>query len=356
MRGKLTRVWLSPEEKEVLASWVRFAKSEQRMVLRSSTILAAARGERTLSIVREMQISPATVSKWRVRFAARGLPGLQDAPRSGARPRYPQETERRILGKLDEPPAEGCATWTGSLLAKALGDVSPDYVRRVLRRHGIELTRRRSWCISTDPEFVPKSADIIGLHLDPPENALVFGVDEKPSIQALERVQGHLKLPNGRAITGFSHEYKRHGTTTLFSALNVATGQVRTGHYKRRRRRDFLDFMNELIAEYPGREIHAILDNLNTHNPKHDRWLSRHPNVHFHFTPTHASWLNQVECWLSILSRRVLKPGTCTAPRQVREAIDRFVEAYNQQAAPFEWTKKKVHPVHPKEYYADLCK
>ena len=140
----------------------------------------------------------------------------------------------------------------------------------------------------------------------PPENAIVISVDEKPSIQALERRQGYLKMSNGRALTGQSHDYKRHGTTTLFAALNVATGKVTGRQYTRRRRIEFLDFMNRIVAEHPGRELHVILDNLNTHKPKNDRWLKRHPNVHFHFTPTKASWLNQIEIWFSILAAKAL--------------------------------------------------
>jgi hypothetical protein len=149
----------------------------------------------------------------------------------------------------------------------------------------------------------PRTAEVVGLYMAPPENAIVISVDEKPSIQALERRQGYLKLPSGRALTGQSHDYKRHGTTTLFAALNVATGTVSGHQYKRRRRIEFLDFMNHIVAEHPGREIHVILDNLNTHKPKNDRWLKRHPKVHFHFTPTKASWLNQ-----SLPPRRCLVP------------------------------------------------
>lgn len=285
----------------------------------------------------------------------RGAVGLTDAPRPGARRKYDRATERRILAKLDESPPEGHATWTGGLLAAALGDVTDDEVWRVMRQHGIHLQRRHSWCISTDPEFAPKAADIVGLYLDPPENAVVLSVDEKPNIQALERAQGWLRLPDGRALTGFSHEYKRHGTTTLFAALEVATGQVKAGHYNRRRRREFLDFMNEVVEAYPGRELHIVLDNLNTHEPKHDRWLQRHPNVHFHFAPTHASWLNQVECWFSMLTRRAIKAANFTSPEQVREAIDRFVQAHNRTAAPFEWRKGEVKAVGLKKHYADLC-
>ena len=169
-------------------------------------------------------------------------------------------------------------------------------------------------------------------------------VDEKPHIQALERAQGWLRFADGRALTGFGHHYKRHGTTTLFAALEVATGQIHTQHARRRRRRNFLAFMNELVAAYPERELHVVLDNLNTHKPKDDRWLRDHPRVHFHFTPTYASWLNQIECWFSILSRRALRGASFSSPAELRAAIDRFVQAYNQTATPFHWTKQAVHP------------
>ena len=241
-------------------------------------------------------------------------------------------------------------------MARALGDVSDAQVWRILRKYDICLERRRSWCISTDPEFGRKAADIVGLYLNPPENALVLCVDEKPSIQALERAQGWLRLPNGKALNGFSHGYKRHGTTTLFAAFDIATGQILAGHYKRRRRREFLDFMNEIVAAYPDREIHAVLDNLNTHKPKDDRWLKSHPQVHLHFIPTYSSWLNQVECWFSILSKQALTGVSFTSPQQLREAIDKFVAAYNQTATPFEWTKAVVHSTGPKPNYSDLCK
>lgn len=170
-----------------------------------------------------------------------------------------------------------------------------------------------------------------------------------------ERAQGWLRLPNGRALNGRSHGYKRHGTTTLFAAFDIATGQVIAGHYHRRRRREFLDFMNQIVAAYPDRDLHVVLDNLNTHKPKEDRWLKRHPRVHLHYTPTYSSWLNQVECWFSILGQQALHGVSFTSPTQLREAIDKFVKVYNQKAAPFEWTKAVVHPTAPKQTYADLC-
>jgi hypothetical protein len=169
----------------------------------------------------------------------------------------------------------------------------------------------------------------------------VLCVDEKPSIQALERAQGYLKLPNGRALTGQSHDYKRHGTTTLFAALEVATGKIIASHSKRRRRVEFLGFMNSLTAAFPGRKLHVILDNLNTHK-KNEDWLKAHPNVQFHFTPTSASWLNQVEVWFSILQGQSLSGTSFTSLTQLQEHIDAYVDAYNDKAEPFVWTKKKV--------------
>ncbi len=295
------------------------------------------------------------MSKWRVRFARNGLAGLSDAPRPGPPVRYGEEARRRILAKLDEPPPKGYASWNGRLLAEAWGDISVHQVWRVMRSQGIQLQRRRSWCVSTDPQFAAEAAAIVGLYLDPPENAVVLCVDEKPSIQALERAQRYLRLHNGGCLKGFGPEYKRHGATTLLAALNTAFGQVKVGHY-RRRRREFLDFMNEVVAEHPERDVHVILDNLNTHKPKHDRWLVNRKNVHFHFTPTHASWLNQIEVWFSILSRAALKGASFTSPPQVRRAIDDFIAVHNQTAAPFEWKNSLVHQVPLKHSIARLGK
>lgn len=349
-------ITLTAEEAAILGEWSRGGRAEHRKVVRARLILRAAAGEGTNAIAAALGTRPATVSKWRTRFAERRVAGLTDAPRPGARRKYTPETERRILAQLDEPPPSGYAQWNGRLVAEALGDVTAGQVWAVLRRHRIALARRRSWCVSTDPEFAAKAADIVALYLHPPENAIVLAVDEKPHIQALERAQGYLRLPNGRALTGFAHEYKRHGTSTLFAALTVATGQVLARHTRRRRRVEFLAFMNRLVAAYPDRELHVILDNLNTHKPKHDRWLARHPHVHFHFTPTHASWLNLIEVWFSILARAALRGASFTAIRELREAIDRFIAAWNPTAHPFEWTKEVVHQVPLRKRYADLIK
>jgi transposase len=348
------RIHLSEDEESTLREWTRKGKTEQRLCDRARVILLSHEGLTVEKIAERLRTRPARVSKWRQRFAEGRLSALSDAPRPGKPHKYTDDTENRVLALLDTAAPKGYAQWNGSLLAKALGDVSADQVWRILRRRGIQLQRRRSWCITTDPEFGPKAADVVGLYLNPPENAVILSVDEKPHIQALQRAQGYLRLPDGKAVNGFSHCYKRHGTTTLFAALDVATGEVKTGHYARRRRREFLDFMNEVVAENEGREIHVILDNLNTHKPKRDRWLKRHPNVHLHFTPTYSSWLNQVECWFSILSRAALRGASFTSARQLRDAIDMFVNVYNETATPFEWTKAVVHPSAPKRIYSDL--
>ncbi len=355
MTKKAVPIILSDGERKELESWVRKGTMEQRMVRRARIVLESATGKMTKDIALLLDMRAATVSQWRNRFYRDHLPGLEDAPRPGKVTKYDRETEKRILDKLDTPPPKGYATWTGVLLAQSLGDVSPYHIWRVLKRHGIHLQRRRSWCVSTDPEFAQKAADIVGLYMNPPESAVVISVDEKPAIQALERAQGWLRLPDGQALRGFSHEYKRHGTTTLFAALEVATGMVRVGHYRRRRRREFLDFMNQVVAQYPDQELHVILDNLNTHKPKHDRWLAKHPQIHFYYTPTHASWLNQVEVWFSILWRQALKGLSTTSSRDLRKAIDAFTEAYSPNAHPFEWTKHVVHPGQLKHKYGDLC-
>ena len=349
------RIELTTEEETALRQWLRQGTSEQRLVERARVILLSHEGLTVERIAERLSTRPARVSKWRQRFAQSRMAGLADAPRSGKPNKYTEATEKRVLKMLDEAPPKGFSQWNGKLLAQALRDVSADHIWRILRRRGIQLQRRRSWCITTDPEFGPKAADVVGLYLNPPEKAVVICVDEKPHIQALQRAQGYLRLPDGKAVNGFSHCYKRHGTTTLFAALDVVTGQVKAGHYARRRRREFLDFMNQIVSENPDREIHVILDNLNTHKPKRDRWLKLHPQVHMHYTPTYSSWLNQVECWFSIMSRATLRGASFTSPRQLREAIDAFVQVYNENAAPFEWSKAVVHPTGPQRLYSDLC-
>jgi transposase len=336
------KVRLKPKERAVLEARLRAATTEQRQLLRIRIVLEAAEGTSTREIARELDTMPTTVSLWRGRFARQGLDGLKDLPRSGTPPIYGEATDNRIRSVLDQPPPPGFARWNGPLIAKALGDVDVQYVWRSLRKQKIDLGGRKSWCESNDPEFANKAADVVGLYLAPPENAVVLCIDEKPSIQALERAQGYLKLPNGRTLTGHSHDYKRNGTTTLFAAFEVATGKVKAAHKKRRRRKEFLDFMNDVVAAYPGTRLEVILDNLNTHK-KNENWLARHPLVTFHYTPTRASWLNQVEGWFSILQGQSLTGASFKSVEQLKEHIDAFIDNYNEHAEPFVWTKSKVH-------------
>src|SRR6476646_6966341 len=342
MIPQAVEVRLRPEDRAVLEARVRSPATTQRDALRARVVLLASEGRSTRSIADELEIMPNTVSTWRARYASEGLPGLADKPRPGPKPKYTAETARRVLAVLERSPPAGYARWMGGLIAAELGDVHEQQVWRVLRAHRIDVAGQKSWCESADPEFAAKAADVVGLYMGPPENAIVICVDEKPSIQALERAQGYLKLPNGRTLSGHSHDYKRHGTTTLFAAFEVATGKVTGAHKKRRRRKEFLAFMDEVVATYPKTRREVILDNLNTHK-KNEEWLARHPLVTFHYTPTRASWLNQVEGWFSILQGQSLTGASFTSVEQFKKHIDAFIESYNEDAEPFVWTKSKVH-------------
>jgi transposase len=266
-----TLIILTADERAELEALARSTKSQARMRDRARIVLLAAAGTATRAIGRMIDCTTGTAAKWRVRYARDRLAGFKETGNRGAAPKYDATHQKRILARLDEPPPAGYSNWTAPLLARALGDVHEQYIWRFLRAQKIDLSGRKSWCESNDPAFVAKAAAIVGLYLAPPDNAIVLSVDEKPSIQALERAQGYLKLAKGRTTTGQSHDYKRHGTTTLFAALDVATGQVIGRHYKRRRRVEFLDFLNRTVAAYPDREIHVILDNLSTHKPKAGR-------------------------------------------------------------------------------------
>jgi len=338
-----TPVSLSPEERTALEALAGSRKSEARMRERARIVLLAASGLGSRAVARKMGCTPGTVSKWRVRFARDRMAGLSETGNRGAAAKYGPEHDRRILAMLDQSPPAGYANWTAPLLSRELVDVHEQHIWRFLRAQKIDLSGRKSWCESNDPDFVAKTAEIVGLYMAPPVNAVVLSVDEKPSIQALERAQGYLKLPNGRSMIGQSHNYKRNGTTTLFAALNVATGEVSGRHYKRRRRLEFLDFMNRMVKQYPGKEVHVILDNLSTHKPKRDLWRARHPNVHFHYTPTHASWTNQIEIWFSILAGKSLKGASFASVAELVAHIDSFIANYNEDAKPFVWTKSEVH-------------
>ena len=329
---------------EVWAELERLSRSrsgEVRLAGRARMILACLRGQRNEEIARELSVRPNTVGQWRRRFAKNGIAGLRDAPRPGKPPRYGAALRDRVLAQIETPPPAGMASWDGGSLAHALG-VSDDAVWRILRKEGIQLQRHRSWCVSTDPEFAAKAADIIGLYLNPPQNALVISVDEKPSIQALERARGYVQTSSGKVVQGLKSTYKRHGTVNLFAALEVATGLIRGKTTATKKRVDFQAFMDEVVADLPtDRQIHVILDNLNTHK-KNEDWLAAHPNVTFHFTPTSASWLNQVEIWFGIFQRKTLNNASFRSIEHLIEAIRAFTAAYNEKAAPFVWRKREV--------------
>jgi len=354
---RAAEVTLSGDQRATLRSWLAAGKTEWRLAFRAQIILALADGLTNEEAAGRLATRPATVSKWRGRFERHGLAGVADAPRRGKPRHYDATDERRILAALDAPPPGGYARSNGPLLGKHLGDISKHQVWRVLREHEISLERRRSWCI-TDPAFAQTAADIAALYLQPPENALVLSADEKPHIQALERAQGLVEVcPTAKRSPVSTTKYKRHGTTTLFAALDVVIGlvkAVKAGHYRRRRRVEFLHFMNRVVVDHPGREIHVILDNLNTHEPKHDRWLARHKNIHFHFTPTHASWLNQVEVWFSILSSHALATASFTAPRQVRDQIDtslpHTIRTLTPSSGPSRSSSRNSHDRHTLTY------
>jgi transposase len=349
-----TSIILEANERSVLEALSRSSKSEARMVLRARIVLLAADGIATREIGRRVGCTTGTASKWRVRYAHHRLAGLDETGRRGAAPKYGPTDRRRILALLDRSPPPGYSNWTAPLLSRELVDIHAQYIWRFLRAQKIDLSGRKSWCDSNDPDFVAKAAEIVGLYMAPPKNAVVLSIDEKPSIQALERAQGYLKSDDGRTMTGQSHDYKRHGTTTLFAALDVATGTVTGRHYKRRRRIEFLDFMNQVVVDHKGRELHVILDNLSTHKPKRDLWLARHKSVHFHYTPTHTSWLNQIEIWFSILSRKSLSGASFRSVDQLVNHINSFIAHYNDNPRPFVWTKSQVHQKRLQPCFANL--
>ncbi|WKJ92688.1 IS630 family transposase [Methylomonas montana] len=328
---------------------------EIRMIERAKIVTRCLEGKRNDEIAAELNIRAGTVAVWRKRFASEGMKGLRDRQRSGKPPRYPvPELRTRLLRQLEQPPPAGLSTWDGRSLAQMLG-VSDDAVWRLLRKEGIQLQRHRSWCVSTDPEFAMKSADIIGLYLNPPCNALVISIDEKPSIQAIERPSGFVHTSSGKIVRGLKSTYKRHGTLNLFAALNVATGAIQSKTTATKKRPDFQEFLDEVVAEVPtSQEVHIILDNYCTHK-KNDDWLAAHPNVNFHFTPTSASWLNQVEIWFGIMSRKALHGASFSSIEQLTQAIKDFVAVYNNNANPFVWRKREVKGAQLRNTIVNLC-
>jgi len=304
-------------------------------------ILACADGKGVKAIADEMGTYSNKIIFWRQRCEANGIKGLLDKPRSGRKSVYPAKLRTRVLDLVSKEPPRGYGSWDGRLVAKKL-KVNVHKVWGILREAGVSLRRRRSWCISTDTNFTAKAADIVGLYLDPPRNALVLCVDEKPSIQALERKRGYIETDSGKIVRGYQSTYKRHGVLNLFAALDVASGQVRARNTGSKKRDDFLSFMTHVVEEYKSdQEIHVILDNYCTHK-RNDEWLARHVNVTFHFTPTSASWLNQVEIFFSILSRRSLNGASVKSTKELAKHIEAYIEQHNSESKPFKWRKREV--------------
>jgi transposase len=335
-------------EPDVLRELERLSRGQTddaRLAERARIILACLSGKRNKDVAAEYGTYPSAVGIWRKRFAAQGLDGLRDKPRSGKPPKYPPvELKQRIMAKLEETLPAGLDTWDGGSLAEELA-VSGDVVWRIMRKEGIQHHRHRFWSVSTDPEFTPKSADILGLYLAPPQKALVLCVDKKPPVQVLEQTTGCIQAKrNSKIVPGRKNTYKRHGTINLFAALNVATRTIQpkttTERKREKKRSDFQSFMGEVVATVPDdRDIHVILDNCCTHS-KNERWLTEHPNVHFHLTPSTGSWYNQVELWFEILCRKALSGASFTSSEQLVKAIESFVIRYNEIESPFVWRKR----------------
>jgi transposase len=318
-------------------------KVEIRLVRRARMVLGCVEGKRIKDISAELGEQQDVIIKWRDRFIENGLLGLLDKKRSGKPPVYGDEWKASVLAKLDEEPPYGMARWDGPTLAAEL-DTSEDAVQRFLQKEGIQLARMRSWCVSTDPDFATKAADIVGLYLAPPENAIVVSVDEKPSMQALSRTTGYVNSRNGKYVRAVKSTYRRNGTLNLFGAITVATGQITGKITKSKKRSDFLGFMDDLLAQLPsgeGIEYHVIMDNYCIHK-NCDEWLKEHEDVHFHYTPTSASWLNQIEIWFNILGRKVLRGASFDSTDELAVAIEAFIAHYNEGAEPFVWKKREV--------------
>nr|CAA9273597.1 Mobile element protein [uncultured Armatimonadetes bacterium] len=338
MREGIT-VEVSATDRNRLEAIAADPNSRQKHAWRARIVLATADGLGTLAIARRTGKSKPCVWRWQERFMREGVPGLlRDGTRRPGKAPLPAATVDRVVElTLKEPPGEA-THWTGRTMAKVVG-VSLRSVQRIWRAHRLAPHRVRTFKLSRDPAFVPKLRDVVGLYLHPPAHAIVLSVDEKSQIQALERTQPGLPPKEGRPATA-THDYERHGTTTLFAALNVLDGTVLGRCMQRHRHQEFLRFLNTVEAAVPaGKLVHAILDNYGTHkHPKVLAWLGRHPRWTFHFTPTSCSWLNAVETFFAKLSRRRLKHGSFHSLVALQEAINRFIAEHNRNPRPFVWT------------------
>src|SRR6267142_3235248 len=332
-------IWLSPEVRATLEGWVADRNTPQKLVWRSRIVLMSADGVGKMAIVRAVGKSKRTVDRWRDRFITHGLAGMQrDATRRGRKPPLAASVIEKVvhMNLHEKPPA--ATHWSARRLAKAAG-ISHTSVQRIWSAHGLKPHLVKTFKLSNDKRFVEKVQDVVGLYLDPPDKAIVFAVDEKSQIQALDRTQPGLPMKKGRAGT-MTHDYKRNGTTTLFAALNVLDGTVIGRNMQRHRHQEFIRFLNTIKAELPaGKIVHVILDNYAAHkHPKVRQWLDRHERFTFHFTPTSCSWLNAVEGFFATLTKRRLKRGVFRSIFDLQASINRFLAEHNEQPKPFTWT------------------
>ena len=338
MRTGIT-ITVSPADRRRLLALVKDRNAPQKHVWRAEIVLLSAGGAGTNAIMRQTGKSKTCVWRWQERFATEGVEGLlRDKTRpSRIKPLGDDVAARIVALTLDDPPGE-TTHWTGALMAKASG-VSVSSVQRIWRAHGLQPHRVRQFKLSNDPKFVDKLRDVVGLYVDPPTHAIVLSVDEKSQIQALDRTQPGLPLKKGRAGT-MTHDYKRHGTTTLFAAPNILDGTVIGRNMQRHRHQEFIRFLNAVEAEVPAsKAVHVILDNYAAHkHPKVRQWLDRHERFTFHFTLTSCSWLNAVEGFFATLTKRRLKRGVFHSIFDLQASINRFLKEHNMQPKPFVWT------------------
>jgi transposase len=330
---------VSEDERAALERFAKRPRSSRHLAFRARIILRSAEGVANSAIARELRTTNQTVGKWRQRFLELGLDGLHDEPRPGVERTITDDQVEQVVVQTLETKPKGGTHWSTRSMAKQIG-LSHSSIGRIWRTFGLQPHRTKTFRLSEDPYLVEKVRDIVGLYLSPPDNAVVFSVDEKSQIQALARATPVLPMDVGMPERR-THNYVRHGTTDLFAALDIATGQVLGRCFNRHRAVEFLKFIKEIDAHVePSLDIHVVLDNLSTHKtPAVMRWLIRHPRFHLHFTPTHASWLNQVERFFGLLTQRALQRGSHTSVVELRAAISEFIEAHNTEPKPFRWTK-----------------
>jgi transposase len=306
--------------------------------MRARIVLRSADGLPIERVARELGVAIMTVKLWRRRYAALGVAGLVDAPRPGHPPTYTREDRDRLVALTMGPPPEGTTHWSVRMMAARTG-MSPSTVHRIWRELGYKPHRTETFKFSTDPALEAKVRDVVGLYLDPPDGAIVLCIDEKTQIQALDRTQPMLPMKPGQ-VERHTHDYERHGTTCLFAALEVGTGQVTAETRERHTGADFLAFLRRVERAYRGTELHVVLDNVSTHStPEVRAWLAAHPRVTFHFTPTSASWMNQVETWFGILTRQAIRRGAFRSVRELVAMIEAFIGQWNSGSGPFTWVK-----------------